>query len=107
MFCKNCGKEINDNAAVCIHCGASTSANAHRGGEMTFHELPKCKHCGYIGQPETEKLFRPMDWAIGLATLWFGFGILYFIIVGIMRSDKNKRQKCPKCGTAGEMTDVY
>ena len=21
MFCKNCGKEINDNAAICIHCG--------------------------------------------------------------------------------------
>ena len=23
MFCKNCGKEINDNAAVCIHCGCA------------------------------------------------------------------------------------
>ena len=21
MFCKNCGKEIDDNASVCIHCG--------------------------------------------------------------------------------------
>lgn len=20
-FCKNCGQEINDNAAVCVHCG--------------------------------------------------------------------------------------
>ena len=26
-FCKNCGQEINDNAAVCIHCGvAQTTA---------------------------------------------------------------------------------
>lgn len=24
MFCSNCGKEINDNAVVCIHCGCST-----------------------------------------------------------------------------------
>lgn len=23
MFCKNCGKEIDDNAAVCIHCGVA------------------------------------------------------------------------------------
>jgi len=23
MFCKNCGKEINENAAVCIHCGCA------------------------------------------------------------------------------------
>lgn len=25
MFCKNCGKEIDDNASVCIHCGVSTN----------------------------------------------------------------------------------
>jgi len=25
MFCNNCGKEISDQAAVCIHCGASTA----------------------------------------------------------------------------------
>ena len=24
MFCKNCGKEIDDNASVCIHCGVAT-----------------------------------------------------------------------------------
>ena len=24
MFCKNCGKEIMDEAVVCIHCGCST-----------------------------------------------------------------------------------
>lgn len=22
MFCKNCGQEIEDNAAICVHCGA-------------------------------------------------------------------------------------
>ncbi|MBR3790704.1 MAG: zinc-ribbon domain-containing protein, partial [Clostridia bacterium] len=21
MFCKKCGKEINDEAVVCVHCG--------------------------------------------------------------------------------------
>ena len=24
MFCKNCGKEILDEAVICIHCGCST-----------------------------------------------------------------------------------
>lgn len=24
MFCKNCGKEINDNAVICVNCGAPT-----------------------------------------------------------------------------------
>jgi hypothetical protein len=22
MFCRNCGQEIEDNAAICVHCGA-------------------------------------------------------------------------------------
>ena len=25
MFCKNCGKEIDDKAAICIYCGVPTS----------------------------------------------------------------------------------
>ncbi len=25
MYCKNCGKEINENAAVCIHCGVAVT----------------------------------------------------------------------------------
>ena len=25
MFCSKCGKEINDEAVVCIHCGCPTS----------------------------------------------------------------------------------
>ncbi len=26
MFCKNCGKEIEDNRTICPHCGRSTGA---------------------------------------------------------------------------------
>lgn len=25
MFCKNCGKEIDDKAVVCVHCGVATN----------------------------------------------------------------------------------
>jgi len=32
MFCNNCGKEISDQAAACIHCGVST-------GKVSFGEL--------------------------------------------------------------------
>ena len=24
MYCKSCGKEINDKAVICVHCGAAT-----------------------------------------------------------------------------------
>lgn len=26
MFCKNCGKEIDDNAFVCVHCGVTVTS---------------------------------------------------------------------------------
>lgn len=29
MYCSNCGKEIDDKAVVCIHCGVAT-ANMHQ-----------------------------------------------------------------------------
>lgn len=32
MFCKNCGKEIDDKAAICIHCGVATG-NSSIGNE--------------------------------------------------------------------------
>jgi len=28
MFCQNCGKEIDDKAVVCIHCGVATHTAA-------------------------------------------------------------------------------
>ncbi|MGL4849047.1 MAG: zinc-ribbon domain-containing protein [Clostridium sp.] len=28
MYCKNCGKEIDDKAVVCIHCGVPTKIEA-------------------------------------------------------------------------------
>lgn len=31
MYCKECGKEINDNAVVCIHCGCAVSDNYRNG----------------------------------------------------------------------------
>lgn len=32
MFCKNCGKEIEDKAAICIHCGVATNSVQDNGG---------------------------------------------------------------------------
>ena len=28
MYCNNCGKEIDDKAFVCIHCGAKQNSNS-------------------------------------------------------------------------------
>ncbi|MBE6747243.1 MAG: zinc-ribbon domain-containing protein [Ruminococcaceae bacterium] len=42
MFCQKCGKEINDDATVCIHCGCSTgNSEASSTSVASF-----CSHCG-------------------------------------------------------------
>lgn len=39
MFCKNCGSEIDPNAAVCPNCGQATGIGANTG-------VKYCTHCG-------------------------------------------------------------
>ena len=31
MFCKNCGKEIDDKAAICVHCGVNIKNSQSEG----------------------------------------------------------------------------
>lgn len=49
MFCSNCGKEINDNAFACIHCGfAARSENNYctNCGESVNEKQVICTKCG-------------------------------------------------------------
>lgn len=39
MYCKNCGKEINDKAVVCVHCGVATGVPVN-GGQMNYADEP-------------------------------------------------------------------
>lgn len=52
MFCSKCGKEINDEAVVCIHCGCAVKNNS----DITTNE----EH----------------DWLVAMLLCWFlgGFG---------------------------------
>lgn len=43
MFCTNCGKEIDDNAYVCIHCGVKTDVQMP---VIKQEEHKYCTNCG-------------------------------------------------------------
>ena len=55
MFCKNCGKQIDDNAAICIYCGVATEKGTDREDEEK-----KINAFGITG------------FVIGLISLWLG-----------------------------------
>jgi hypothetical protein len=43
MFCKNCGKEIDDKAAFCVHCGVAVNEKEKE------KEEPKVVDSGSVG----------------------------------------------------------
>lgn len=76
MFCKNCGKEVNDNAVMCIHCGCAVSApKANVSDDSTASPKSKmtalllCFFLGYLG---VHRFY------VGKT----GIGILMFLTVG-------------------------
>ena len=36
MFCAKCGKEINDEAVVCVHCGCATGKSVQANGQKQW-----------------------------------------------------------------------
>ena len=62
MYCKNCGKEIDDKASVCIYCGVST---------------------GYSEEGEVKKVnaFGIAGFVVSLVSLYLG---IYFCIASIV-----------------------
>ena len=49
MFCKNCGRQVSDNAAVCVNCGVATGYGQNfcpNCGAQTVPGAAVCTQCG-------------------------------------------------------------
>lgn len=119
MFCSNCGKKLEDGAGFCSSCGAkvngeqtnpnSQNSSAEFNGP-SHHTVPKCTYCGNIEEWKVGPLFRPLDYILGVTFLIFGVipGLIYMGVVGLIRSNKNNREKiCKKCGAKNMFTNMY
>ncbi len=53
MFCSNCGKEIDDKAVVCVHCGVQTNnkikSESSGAGKSWVVTLLLCLFLGSVG----------------------------------------------------------
>ncbi len=50
MYCKNCGQEIDPNAAICVKCGfqkGTGSSYCHNCGQPTAPGANVCTNCGF------------------------------------------------------------
>lgn len=86
MFCRNCGGEIYENAAVCVHCGAAVGTGVNfcpNCGAQTMPGAAVCLNCGvalsampyvYPGQQKSKI-------AAGLLGIFLGcFGVHNFYL---------------------------
>jgi len=73
------------------------------------HSVPKCQVCGRVGPWQAEPVLLTHHIVISLLlTLVFGVGLIYLVIVLIVRSDEASRAKiCPNCGSRNMHTFVY
>lgn len=77
MFCRNCGKEMEDNAAVCVHCGFKAGTGdkycANCGTEVT-QGTAFCLNCGHAieQQPTYSPEQQKSKLAAGLLGIFVG-----------------------------------
>ncbi len=84
--CPECGKEVSDKAAVCIHCGYPLKQTvAPNGGNSSINSMsgiPRCPTCGSVNVEKISNLNRGVSVA-----MW-----------GAMSKKINKSFKCKNCG---------
>ena len=94
MFCQKCGKEIADEAVVCVHCGCSTNGNnvvaandaPSTGMAILGFLIPLAGLIIWLVNKDTKPLFAKSAGKGALigVILSVVFYIIYFVVIGAM-----------------------
>ena len=131
-FCSNCGKELLDEAVICVGCNTPVDdeyGKAFFNSSNSFspstpptpplyqtdttpsrHSVPQCTCCGHIGEWKAGPFLKWYDW---IFVIWLMIptvipGIIYLVIIALIRGKKNNREKiCRKCGAHNMFTFIY
>lgn len=71
--------------------------------------MPKCMNCGAVTPWIVEPIFTTIHIVITVVLLlFFGFGLLYLLIIALVRNSPDNRAKiCPHCGAKNMWTFAY
>lgn len=75
MFCKNCGNNIADNAAICVKCGVSVgtgSSYCPSCGQPTVPGAAACTNCGVLLTQPVPASEQKSKMAAGLLGIFLG-----------------------------------
>ena len=85
MFCKNCGKEMNDNQAICLKCGVKTGEGnkyCWNCGNPVNENAEVCLSCGVAVNKANGEYLAGKDKVLIVVLLLLigGFGVHNFVM---------------------------
>lgn len=90
MYCKNCGKPMNDNQAICLNCGVNAGCGnkfCANCGEPVNESAAVCTHCGVaikkIAQPQSGAVLSKEEAYKKLAEYEKTAAIIWFVIAAL------------------------
>lgn len=90
MYCKNCGKPMNDNQAICLNCGVNAGCGnkfCASCGEPVNENAAVCTHCGVaikkITQPQAGAVLSKEEAYKKLAEYEKTAAIIWFVIAAL------------------------
>lgn len=94
MFCTVCGAKNDDNAQVCVNCGADLNAQKTQvfGEPVSERERFMAANGGYTGEAEGKKALVVILIILGVILALIVAGILAFYILVIKKSDDMKKE---------------
>ena len=83
MYCRNCGKEMDEKAVICIACGCKTGSGnkyCNNCGKEVLPEVAACTHCG-VALHDLSNSKQKSKLVAGLLGIFLGgFGIHNFYL---------------------------
>lgn len=95
MFCKNCGKEIEDNSNFCIYCGADLTEKPSYDQQWQQNQQPRQEQSWQQSQQEQQwqpkssskiNVLGIVGFIVSLLSLWLGLYFCIACIVGVVLS---------------------
>ncbi len=113
MFCKNCGNEMDANAAICVKCGFATGTGNRfcaNCGNVVDAAATACTNCGYaIDQTANiDPALRKSKLAAGLLGIFLGYlGVHNFYLGNTGKAVAQLLITVLTCGAGATVTGIW
>ncbi len=111
MFCRNCGNQLGDQAAVCLNCGVAVGTGNSFCPNCGAHSMPDASVCTNCGVALNSKFYageQKSKLAAGLLGIFLGgFGIHNFYLGYTGKAVAQLLITLLSCGAGATITSIW